>query len=145
VDTFLQDLFRDAIVVSMGCFGAGISYGTEEEVAIENVQVEKPPNLAEAFYRRAVAVIGWDSLVTLSFSDRATLRLIELLATERLTVKAAAERVSPEIGPDPIYESRLVFYPEQNGDRTLIITKQQVALPGGDLQRLTRAVPQNDV
>ena len=122
VEAYLQDRFRRTIVVGMGCFGAGTSRGTEEEVVIENVSVEKGPILADAFYRQgATALIGWDVLVTLGFSDQATLRLIKALAVGRLTVREATERVNLEVGPDPTYKSRLTYYPEKNGDKTLLI------------------------
>lgn len=126
VDTYLQSRFQNAVIVGMGCFGAGTSYGTEEEVAIQNVTVEKGPNLADAFHRQgAVAVIGWDSLVTLEFSDRATLKLITALAAGRLTVRQATQKVNLEDGADPVYKSQLTFYPEQNGDKTLLIKPLQ--------------------
>ena len=121
VDTYLQGRFQNAIIIGMGCFGAGISYGTGEEVTIGDTQVEKGPNLADAFYRQgATAVIGWDSLVTLEFSDHVTLELIKALALERLAVRQATEKVNLENGKDPIYKSQLSFYPEQNGDKTLL-------------------------
>jgi hypothetical protein len=125
VDTYLQGRFQGAIVVGMGCFGAGTSYGTGEEVTIGGTQAEKGPNLADAFYRQgATAVIGWDVLVTLEFSDRVTLDLIRALAGERLTVREATEKANLQSGTDPVYKSRLTFYPEQNGDKTLTIESQ---------------------
>jgi len=128
VDTYLQGRFQNAIIVGMGCFGAGTSYGTGEEVTIGDTQVEKGPNLADAFYRQgAVAVIGWDSLVTSEFSDRATLQLIKALAVERLTVRRSTEKVNLESGADPVYKSRLTFYPEQNGEKTLLAPEMQKA------------------
>lgn len=128
VDSYLRDRFRNAVIVGMGCFGAGISYGTEEEVVIEDVQVKTEPNLAEAFRRQgAMAVIGWDKLVSLSFSDQASLRLIKALAVDRLTVKQAVEITNREFGPDPVYDSMLVFHPEQNGDKVLQIHAPQDA------------------
>jgi hypothetical protein len=87
--------------------------------------VEKGPNLADAFYRQgATAVIGWDSLVTLEFSDRVTLDLIKALALERLTVKEATEKANLQSGTDPVYTSSLAFDPEQDGDKTLIVESQ---------------------
>jgi len=122
VETYLRDRFRNAIVIGMGCFGAGTSYGTEEELVIREVPVDKGPNLADAFYRQgAIAVIGWDRLVKLDFSDRATLRLIRVLALERLTVKQAVDATNQESGSDPVYRSILVFYPEENGNRIMEI------------------------
>ena len=99
VDTYLQGRFQNTIVVGMGCFGAGTSYGTGEEVTIGGTQAEEGPNLADAFYRQgATAVIGWDVLVTLEFSDRVTLDLIRALAGERLTVMEATEKAAKAPG-----------------------------------------------
>jgi hypothetical protein len=110
----------------MGCFGAGTSYRTAEEVAIQNVSVKKGPSLADAFHRQgAIAVVGLDSLVTLEFSDRVTLELIEALAVQRLTVRKATEEANLESGRDPVYKSQLIFYPEQNGGETLSIKPVQ--------------------
>jgi len=84
--------------------------------------VEEGANLADAFYRQgARAVIGWGFLVTLEFSDHATLQLIKALAVERLTARQSTEKVNLENGADPVYKSRLKFYPEQNGEKTLLI------------------------
>jgi hypothetical protein len=125
VDAYLQGRFQNTIVIGMGCFGAGTSYGTEEEVTIGGTQVEKGPNLADAFYRQgATAVVGWDVLVTLEFSDRVTLDLIKALAVERLTVREATEKANLQSGTDPVYKSSLTFYPEQNGDKTLMVESQ---------------------
>jgi len=43
------------------------------------------------------------------------------LVAERLIVRDATERVNLEIGPDPIYKSRLTSYLYGNGDKTLLI------------------------
>ena len=62
--------------------------------------------------------------MTLEFSDRVTLELIKALAVERLTVTQATEKVNLENGADPVYKSQLTFYPEQNGDKTLMVESQ---------------------
>jgi hypothetical protein len=135
VSTYLQDRFQNAIIIGMGCFGAGTSYGTEEEVSIENVTIEKVPNLADAFYQQgALAVIGWDKLVSLSFSDQATLRLIKALAVDRQTTRQAVMITNRELGPDPSYKSVLVFYPEEGGDKVLHIPAAQYRNPSETLQ-----------
>jgi hypothetical protein len=126
IDAYLKDRFQNAIIVGMGCFGAGTSYGTGEEVTIQNVTLETGPNLADAFEQQgAIAVVGWDTLVTLEFSDRATLELIKALAAQGLTVREATEKANLESGKDPVYKSQLIFYPEQNGDETLSIKPLQ--------------------
>jgi hypothetical protein len=126
VNAFLRDRFRNAIVIGMGCYGAGISYGTEEEVVIEGLTAQKGPNLADAFHRQgAVAVVGWDGLVSLEFSDQASLRLIKALAVDHLTVKQAVDVTNEESGPDPVYKSVLVFYPAEGKDQVLHIQALQ--------------------
>jgi hypothetical protein len=122
VDTYLKNRFQNAMIIGMGCFGAGTSYGSEEEVTIANVEVKSGPNLADAFHRQgASVVIGWDKLVSLSFSDEASVRLIKALAVEHLTVRQAVDTTNQEFGPDPVYRSVLVFYPDKNGDQVLRI------------------------
>jgi len=120
VDTYLEGRFQSAIIIGMGCFGAGISYGTGEEIVIEDLPVEKGSNLADAFHRQgASAVIGWDRLVSLNFSDQATLWLIRALAVNRLTVSEAVYATNRQLGPDPIYKSVLTFNPEDGGSHVL--------------------------
>jgi len=58
-DGYLQGRFQNPIIVSMGCFGAGTSYGAGEEVTAQAVGMEEGPNLANAFCGQGVtAVIG---------------------------------------------------------------------------------------
>jgi len=125
VDTYLRDRFQGAVIIGMGCFGAGTSFGTDGEVTVPDVKTQRGPNLADAFYRQgALAVIGWDSLVALEFSDRATIRLLKALAIQRLTIKQATEAVNLDVGEDPVFGARLVFYPEHNGEKTLLLPQQ---------------------
>jgi hypothetical protein len=127
VDTYLKNRFQNSVIIGMGCFGAGTSYGTEEEITMGDASVEREPNLADAFqHQGALAVIGWDKLVSLSFSDRVTLRLIKALAVDRLSVRRAVEATVRELGPDPVYGSVMVFYPERAGDRVLRIQAPEV-------------------
>jgi hypothetical protein len=117
VDAYLKDRFQNAMIVGMGCFGAGTSYGTGEEVALGDFTVETRPNLADAFHRQgAKVVIGWDGLVNLSFSDETTLHLLKALAVDRLSVRDAVELTNRTLGPDPAYKSKLTFYPDTAGD-----------------------------
>jgi len=126
VDAYLQRRFQNAIIVGMGCSGIGTSYGGEEEPP---PGVAAASNLADAFVRQgALAVIGWDKLVSLSFSDHATLRLIKALAIERKSVRQAVEVTNQEFGPDPTYKSQLVFYPENDGDNFLHIQSEVLLL-----------------
>jgi len=124
VDAYMQKRFQNTIIVGMGCNGVGTSYGSE---GISAPQTSS--NLADAFMRQgALAVIGWDRLVSLSFSDHASLRLIKALAVEQLSVGKAVEVTNQELGPDPTYESRLAFYPESGGDAFLHYRSQTSSL-----------------
>lgn len=126
VDTYLKDRFQNAIIIGMGCFGAGTSYGALEGVTAENIEVKSGSNLADAFHRQgASVVIGRDRLVSLSFSDQASLRLIKALVVDHLTVRQAVGATNEELGPDPVYKSVLAFYPPQNGDQVLHIQALQ--------------------
>jgi len=127
VDTYLQGRFHGAIIIGMGCFGVGTSYGTDE--LPPGAATKTKSNLADAFIRQgALAVIGWDKLVSLSFSDQATLRLLKALAVEGMSVREAVEVANQAFGSDPIYESRLVFYPEEGGDSYLHFQTQTSVL-----------------
>ena len=129
VDTYLQKRFQNAIIVGMGCFGVGTSHGMDEEPLLGSA-TEMSSNLAGAFVRQgALAVIGWDKLVSLSFSDHASLRLIKALTVEHMSVSNAVEVTNRAFGPDPTYKSQLVFYPENGGDKFLDYRSQSLVLP----------------
>jgi hypothetical protein len=124
VDTYMQKRFQDSIIVGMGCFGVGTSYSTEDVPA-----QQADSNIADAFIRQgALAVIGWDRLVSLGFSDHASLRLIKALTVEHMSVSEAVEVTNRESGPDPTYQSRLAFYPEDGGDKFLLCQSQSFVL-----------------
>jgi hypothetical protein len=125
VDTYMQKRFQNAIIVGMGCFGVGTSYGTDGIPAPQTSS-----NMADAFIRQgALAVIGWDRLVSLSFSDHASLRLIKALTVEHTSVSKAVEVTNRAFGPDPTYKSQLVFYPEDGGHNLLHYQSQSLVLP----------------
>jgi hypothetical protein len=129
VDTYMRGRLQNTIIIGMGCFGVGTSYGTDEEPSL-GATTEAGSNIADAFIRQgASAVIGWDSLVSLTFSDQATLRLIKALTVEHMSISKAVEATNRELGPDPIYKSRLAYYPENGGDNFLHYQPQSFALP----------------
>ena len=130
VDAYLQKRFQNAIIVGMGCFGVGTSHGMDEEPLLGSA-TETSSNMADAFIRQgALAIIGWDKLVSLSFSDDASLRLIKALTVEHMSVSNAVEVTNRAFGPDPTYKSQLVFYPEDGGDKLLHYRSQSLVLPG---------------
>ena len=120
----MQKRFQNAIIVGMGCFGVGTSYGTD------GIPPQTSSNMADAFVRQgALAVIGWDRLVSLSFSDHASLRLIKALTVEHTSVSKAVEVTNRAFGSDPTYKSQLAFYPEDGGDKFLHYRSQSLVLP----------------
>jgi len=73
------------------------------------------PKLADRLIQRGVSVvIGWDGLVDLPHTDRATLVLLKALV-EGATVMQAVETTVGEVGPDPQHGSLLRYYPPKNG------------------------------
>jgi len=73
------------------------------------------PKLADRLIQRgASVVIGWDGLVDLPHTDRATVVLLKALV-EGSTVMQAVEATVGEVGPDPQYGSLLRYYPPRNG------------------------------
>lgn len=102
--------FEDAIIVMMGCEGLG--YTNSITGARFNYT-----DMAKAFVNKgAKAYIGWNGLVTVSHTDQTTVRLLRNLILEKQTIGEAVEAVMKEIGPDPYFNSSLVYYPIEAGN-----------------------------
>jgi hypothetical protein len=86
--------FDDATVIIMGC--DGLTYDTNAAAFVE---------------RGADVVFGWRGLVTSGHTDAATQELLGSLLSDGLDARAAVARTMSEVGPDPYYESRLLYYP----------------------------------
>ena len=72
---------------------------------------------AEALLDRgASAVVGWDDVVDLSHNDRAILRLLLAIVGEDMSFEQAIRRTMIDVGPDPVYNSRLVALVNRNSD-----------------------------
>ena len=77
-------------------------------------------DLVDAFINKgAKDVISWNDLVSLEHTDRAVESLIRNLCLDKLTIKEAVRVIDQEIGPDPQYGSRLLYYPEEIGSESL--------------------------
>ncbi|HID18206.1 TPA: hypothetical protein EYP27_01540 [Candidatus Bathyarchaeota archaeon] len=99
VEMSMQGNFRGATIILSSCLG------------LYNHR------LAKAFIEKgAGAFISWDEKVTLPHTDRAALRLLELLLANRMTISEAVSRVMEEVGVDPEYGAILRFYPRKAGD-----------------------------
>jgi len=94
VTTSMNGKFQNTIIVTMGCEG------------LTNTK------MAEAFIEKgAKTYIGWNGSVSASHTDQATIYLLTHLLTEKETIEQAVENTMREVGPDPAYNSILLYYP----------------------------------
>lgn len=94
--------FHNTIIVMMGCEG------------LTNTK------MAEAFIEKgAKAYIGWSGEVSASHTDQATIYLLTHLLGEKQTIEQAVENTMKEVGPDPAYNSLLIYYPIGSGNHTI--------------------------
>jgi len=99
----MKQAFNNTVVIMMGCDGL------------------KYENMAKAFVEKsAKAYIGWNGSVSASHTDQATTRLLQHLITEKQTIKQAVENTNNEVGPDPVDESVLLYYPNTLVDNYII-------------------------
>jgi hypothetical protein len=86
--------FKNTTIIMMGCEG------------LKNTET------AEAFIERgAKAYIGWNGSVPASHTDQATTCLLKHLITQKEAIKQAVENTMKEVGPDPVHNSLLTYYP----------------------------------
>ena len=121
--------FENTIIIMMGC--DGLTY----------------TDMAEVFIQKGAKVyISWNGPVSASHTDQATTRLLEHLITERQTIKRAVTETMKEAGPDPTYESILLYYPETLVDNYVIpnitsnLILNDVTVSGYDSQTSLRHV-----
>lgn len=77
-------------------------------------------DLAEAFIEKgAVGIISWSDLVDPGHTDSTIDFLIRSIFLEKLDIESAVKKTMEEVGPDPYYESFLLYYPEEVGKKTL--------------------------
>ena len=77
-------------------------------------------DIATAFVQRgASAYLGWSSLVSLNYVDKATLALISNLSTGNMTVEQGIDKTMVELGYDPYFHAQLKHYPPQSGPLTI--------------------------
>ena len=80
----------------------------------------KYTDTAQAFIQKGATVyIGWNAPVSASHTDAATITLLRHLITEKQTIKQAILKTNKELGPDPVYKSLLIAYPEKALDYTI--------------------------
>jgi hypothetical protein len=94
--------FNNTLIILMGCEGLVNSY------------------MANAFIEKgAKAYISWDRKVSASHTDLATIILLQRLVTEKKTISQAVENTKQEVGPDPVYNSVLAYYPYLAGKQKI--------------------------
>jgi hypothetical protein len=117
----MQGTFPKSIVIMMGCTGL------------------KDSEMAQAFVARGAKVyVSWDKSVTADRTDNATTALLRSLAEGR-TVQQAVSAAMGQAGPDPVYNSRLGFYPDDQA--TLALNLQQNAMSANCQVLLESPVP----
>jgi hypothetical protein len=101
----LAGRFNNTVIITMGC--EGLKYST----------------MAQAFIERgAGAYIGWNGSVMASHTDGATTVLLHNLVIEKQSIQDAVTNTMKEVGPDPAYQSVLLFYPGEAGSYTILLT-----------------------
>ncbi len=88
----MQGRFDRSIIVLMGCHGL------------------RSASVAQALLERgAGAVVGWNKDVSANHTDAATKFFLDRLLNGGATVAQAVAETNAHIGPDPVYQSNLVF------------------------------------
>jgi hypothetical protein len=94
--------FQSTIVVMMGCQG------------LENTL------MAKAFVEKGAKVyISWSQSVTVGYSDTVTSDILYHFLLEKKTLKQAVLETFHAVGYDPNYGSQPMFYPMEEGERTI--------------------------
>lgn len=100
VESCMEGRFQNTTVVMMGCEGLSNN------------------RMAEAFIANgAKTYISWNGSVSSSFTDEATIQLLQHLITENQTINQAVEDTMREVGPDPTFNSQLSYYPSGAGEQ----------------------------
>ncbi|MDY6836850.1 MAG: hypothetical protein SWH78_02650 [Thermodesulfobacteriota bacterium] len=105
----MKGSFNDALIMMMGCTGV-------KRCA------------ASAFIEKgAKAYIGWNGLVSAGHTDRATIELLKGLLQEKQPIDRAVTETMKEVGPEPRYQSRLLFWPIEAGKQTVHTPQNRIA------------------
>jgi hypothetical protein len=102
VESSINGKFQNTTIIMMGC--NGLTYNDMAKALIE---------------RGAKIYIGWTRAVSGSYTDQATICLLQHLISEKQTIEQAINNVVVEVGPDPVYQSQLIYYPLEAGEQTI--------------------------
>jgi hypothetical protein len=102
VASSMKGKLQSTIVLMMGCEG------------LNNTK------MAEAFIEKGAEVyISWKGSVSASHTDRVIINLLQRLITRKQTITEAVTGTMEEAGPDPTYESILIYHPLEVGEQTI--------------------------
>jgi len=122
VEHSMKGRFNNAVIVMMGCDGL------------------KYTSMAEAFVQKGARVyISWNGPVSASHTDQATTQLLEHLITEKQAIKQAVTETMKEVGPDPVDESILIYYPTTSEAENYVIPE-----PKSNLTTITTNVAETN-
>jgi len=94
VESRMNGKFDDTTIILMGCDGL------------------RAERMANAFLNRGAAMfISWDKPVSATHTDAATERLLRHLYVDQHPAPEAVKETMAEVGPDPTFDSELLFYP----------------------------------
>jgi hypothetical protein len=98
----MEGQFDNAFIIMMGCFSLRLD------------------DLAQAFVKKGVnTCLGWNGNLSLDYVDKATIKLMNNLCHEEMTIKRAIREVMADMGPSPVYNAELVCHPAQNSYSTI--------------------------
>jgi len=101
VKSSMNGRFPNSTIIVMGC--NGLTY----------------KDMAEAFIEKGASVyVGFRNPVSASHTDQTTARLLQHYVGEGLTLKDAMIKTYDEVGPDPAYDSVMLYYPTEAGNQT---------------------------
>lgn len=104
----IKGLFKDTIIVMMGCSGMKRC-------------------MATAFLEKgAKAYIGWDGLVSAPHTDQATIKLLKHLLVKRQTIATAVGETMRDVGWEPQYKSSLLFWPIEAGKHSVQTVNRRI-------------------
>jgi hypothetical protein len=94
--------FDNTVVILMGC---------------ESYYYDDMP--AAFVAKGASAYVGWSTVVSLEYVDKAALDLLEKLCTGNLTLAEGITRTMADLGSDPSFGAYLKYYPPGSGNQTV--------------------------
>lgn len=108
VRSSMKGSFDNAVIIMMGCTGIRRCAAT-------------------AFLQKgAKAYIGWDGLVSAQHTDRATIQLLKRVLVEKQPIDNAVTETMRDVGPEPQYQSTLLFWPIEAGKYTVHTPRNRI-------------------